>query len=171
MLRELDYYAVEYVSLNMRDNDWLEISALLPHDNPLQFAHEAVSAIRNDGRGIVAWHDAKPAVVGAFTQIRPGVWSVWMFGTDDFKAVAFELMRWVRTEAADILKHAKGHRLQCESRVGYDEAHKMIKAMGGIQEGPPLRRFGKDEADYIRFVWFNGENDAVIKPHYERPRQ
>lgn len=168
MLSEFDHYALEYIVLNMREADWVEISNLLPHDSKLQFAHEAGHAIRTQGRGVIAWHDAKPAGLAAFTENRPGVWQVWMFGTNAFRSVAFELMRWVRTEANDILQHCKGHRLQCESRSGYDEAHKMIRALGGELEFT-MRRFGKDESDYHVFVWFNGENDAVLRPHFKRP--
>ena len=80
---------------------------------------------------------------------------------------ALPLLKWFRTEANEILTVCKGHRLQCDSRADYEEAHKMIRAFGGVEEST-LRRYGKDGSDYIRFVWFNGENDAVLKPHYTR---
>ena len=95
------------------------------------------------------------------------MWSVWMFGTDDFKDCAVELIRWFRREVNDILTTCQGHRLQCDSRFDHEEAHRMIKALGAIEECR-LRKYGKDGADYIRFVWFRGENDAVLKPHYVR---
>lgn len=150
----------------MRDQDWQEISALLPHNGRIRFAWEAYHHVLNNGRGRVAWHSSKPAAFAAFTERHPGVWDVWMLGTPDFKSAAMPLLRWFRTEANEILSVCSGHRLQCDSRVGYDEAHKMIRAMGGIAEGPPMRKYGKDGADYQRFVWINGENDAVLRPHY-----
>lgn len=168
MLADLDYFSVEYICLHMRERDREEVFGLVPHDDPLRMAMDATGYIRNGGRGKIAWHKGRPAALMAFVELRPGVWEVWAFGTDDFEAVALELMRWCRKEANDILKHSKGHRLQCYSRSDYERAHKMIKAMGGEAEGPPLRRFGKDGSDYQTFVWFNGENDAILRPHYRK---
>jgi hypothetical protein len=92
-------------------------------------------------------------------------------GTDDFRAAIKPLLRWVRIEANDILTVCQGRRLQCDSLVTHDEAHKMIMAMGAVREGPPMRRFGRGDLDYQRFVWLAGENDAVLKPHYVREKE
>lgn len=167
-LADLDLMSMEFLAYNMRENDRTEIFALIDHDNPWRFAWDAFHLVLNKGRGKVSWVNGKPAAMAAFVEERPGVWQVWMCGTNDFKAAAMPLLRWFRKEANDILGVCNGHRLQCDSRVGYDEAHKMIVAMGGIAEGPPMRRYGKDGADYQRFVWLNGENDAVLKPGYIR---
>ncbi len=167
-LADLDLMSMEFLAYNMRERDRVEIFGLVDHDNPWRFAWDAHHLVLNKGRGKVAWFNGKPAAMAAFVEERPGVWQVWMCGTDDFKAAAMPLLRWFRKEANDILGVCKGHRLQCDSRADYEEAHKMIKAMGGIEEGPPMRRYGKDGADYQRFVWFNGENDAVLKPGYIR---
>jgi hypothetical protein len=168
MLTETDYYAVEYICLHMRKEDREEILGLMPHDSTIQLATEMTHMMRNQGRGRIAWHKGRPAALMAFIELRSGVWEVWMCGTEDFKNVAFELARWCRKEANDILKHCKGHRLQATSRADYHEAHKLIRALGGIPEGPPLRKFGKGGEDYQVFVWFNGENDAVLRPNYVR---
>jgi len=167
MLTDPTLTDIEFICLNMREKDSEEILALRPHDNPVRLAWEAYHHVLNSGRGKVAWVNGRPAAFAAFTEDWPGTWSVWMCGTDDFKAAAIPLLKWFRTEANEILTVCKGHRLQCDSRADYDEAHKMIRAFGGVEEST-LRRYGKDGSDYIRFVWFNGENDAVLKPHYTR---
>lgn len=153
--------------MNMRACDREEIYALRNYDNPLQLAMDAHAAIRNLGRGRISWVKGKPAAVGAFTEEWSGVWYVWMFGTDDFKAAAIPLLRWVRQEANDILTVCKGHRLHCDSMVGHDEAHKMIKAMGGLPEFT-MRKLGKNGEDFTRFVWLRGENEQVLHPGYVR---
>ena len=168
MLTDLDYLAVEFICLHMRPQDREEVFGLVGHDDQLRFAMETTGYIRNAGRGRIAWWNGRPAALMAFVELRPGVWEVWSFGTEDFQRVALELMRWCRKEANDILQHCKGHRLQCYSRADYADAHKLIGAMGGTSEGPPLRRFGKDGSDYQTFVWLNGENDAVLRPHYRK---
>lgn len=168
LLSDVDLNSIEFISYNMRECDRAEIFAMLPHDNPYRFAWEATYVIQNTGRGQVSWHNGRPAAMAAFTEQWPGLWSVWMCGTNDFRAAAVPLLRWFRKEAAEILTVCQGRRLQCDSRVGHDEAHKMIRAMGGIEEGPVMRKYGKDGSDFQRFVWFNGENDAVLKPGYVR---
>jgi hypothetical protein len=167
MMTPIDVASLEYVCLNMRECDRVEIFALRPHDNPIRLAWEANQFILNHGRGITAWHAGRPAGVAAFTELWPGTWEAWMFGTNDFKHVAISLMRWVRTEANDILTTQKGNRLHCDCRVGNDEAHKMIQALGARPE-VTLRNYGKDRSDYVRYVWLPGENDQVLRPHYTR---
>lgn len=166
-LTDVSYNDLEYVCLQMRACDREEIYALRNYDNPLQLAMDAHAAIRNLGRGRISWVKGKPAAVGAFTEEWSGVWYVWMFGTDDFKAAAIPLLRWVRQEANDILTVCKGHRLHCDSMVGHDEAHKMIKAMGGLPEFT-MRKLGKNGEDFTRFVWLRGENEEVLHPGYVR---
>lgn len=168
MLTDIDTLSLEYICLNMREGDRKEVFALMEHSDPLRLAHEAAHMIRNKGRGRIAWHKGRPAALMAFTEMRPGVWEVWMFGTDDFRACVFALMRWCRKEANDILTVCNGHRLQCHSMAGYTEAHKLIMGMGGKPEGEPLRKYGKGGEDFQTFVWLNGENDAVLKPHYRQ---
>lgn len=153
--------------MGMRERDKAEIYALRDHDNPLQLAMEAHHMIRNKGRGQIAWWQGRPAAMLAFTEDWPGVWSVWMFGTDDFKNVAIDLVRWARKEANEILKVCAGHRIHCDSLSTYEEAHKLIQAAGGRYECE-FPKYGKGGEDYKRFVWFNGDNDAILKPHYVR---
>ncbi len=167
-IEDIDLLSIEYICYRMREDDRKEVFAIVPHDNPYRLAWETYHTILNNGRGRVAWYNGKPAAVAAFVENWPGNWQVYMYGTDDFKAAAVPLLRWFRKEANEILTVCKGHRLQCHSQVGHPEADKMIRAMGGIPEGPPLRRFGKDGSDFQTYVWLNGENDAVLKSGYVR---
>lgn len=167
MLTDLDYTALEFIILNMRQRDKDEIYALRPHDNPLQLAMEAHHQIKNTGRGRIAWWKGKPAACLAFTEDWPGVWSVWMFGTDDFKNVAIDLLRAARKEAVDILKVCAGHRIHCDARSDYKEAHKLIRAAGGREE-VTFPAYGKNGEDYTRFVWLRSRDSAVLDPHYVR---
>jgi hypothetical protein len=170
-LTDLTYNEFEYICYNMRDVDRVEIMALQEHENMLRFAYEAHAVIRNGGRAKIGWYKGKPCAVGYFRELRKGVWEVGMFGTDDFRAAIKPLLRWVRIEANDILTVCQGRRLQCDSITTHTEAHRMIMAMGAVKEGPPMRRFGKGDLDYQRFVWLAGENDAVLRPHYVREKE
>lgn len=167
MLTKLSFPDLEYVCFNLRDGDAREIFGLLEHDNPYRLAWESYSLITNKGRGTLAWHGGRPAALGAFTEDHPGVWNVWMFGTEDFTEVLFPLTRWIRRTAREILDDVGGHRLQCDSRSDYVEAHKLIRALGGREE-VVFERYGKDGADYTRFVWLKGRDEAALRPHMQR---
>lgn len=168
MLHDVTLSSLEYICLNLRESDKLEILNIRPHDNPLMLAWESFHAIRSNGRGRIAWHKGRPAGLFAFAEAWSGTWEVWMYGTDDYRAVVFDLLRWARKEANDILTTCDGRRLHADVRDGHPDAHKLVKAMGAMPEGPPMRGYGKDGGAYQRYVWFNGENDAVLKPHYTR---
>ena len=168
MLTDITLPDIEYICLHLRESDKREILNMRPHDSPLQLAWESCSAIRNLGRGRIAWYKGRPAGLFAFTESWPGLWEVWMFGTDEFKNVAIDLMRYCRKEANDILTTSNGRRLQCDCAMDHAEAHKLIKAMGAIAEGPPMQAYGKDGSAYQRYVWLNGVNDHVLRPNYTR---
>ena len=167
MLSDIDYNSLEYLILNMRAQDRAEIYPLRWHDNPLQLAMEAHANIRNTGRGRVAWYKGRPCAMAAMCEDWPGVWVIWMFGTDDFRNGAVELLRWFRKEANDILTICKGHRIHADSLSTYDEAHKMIEAMGGRKEHT-FRHYGKNGEDYTRYVWLKECDSAILQPHYKR---
>jgi len=168
MLTEPDLFAIEYICLNLRESDQTEIFNVRPHDSALQLAWESFSAVKNLGRGRIGWANGRPAALAAFTEDWPGCWQVWMFGTKDFRAAAVPLLRWFRKEANDILTVCEGRRLQCDCRLGHEDAHKMIKALGGKPEGPPMAEYGKDGGAYQRYVWLRKRDAGVLDPGYVR---
>lgn len=166
-LHEVDLDSLHYIALNMREADKEEIFALLEHDCPYRFGWEAFSLFRNRGRARIGWIQGRPAACIGLTEVRPTVWEVSMFGTDEFKHVAFPLMRWCRDNIAELAGPPYlGRRLQCDSRVGHDEAHKFLKALGARPEGPPMVCYGKDSGAYQRFVWVFGLDGTVEDGQY-----
>lgn len=164
MLTDIEYPSLEFVALNMREVDRVEIFNLLDHDNPLQFAQQAWHALKNNGRGRIAWWAGKPAAVIGLIEDRPRIWQISMFGTEDLPHAAFPCMRWARETLREFREPPfNGRRLQCDSRIGHDEAHKFLRALGAKEEGPPMVHYGKDGGDYQRFVWLIGDNDHVLK--------
>lgn len=171
LLRDLNLFAVEYLTFNMREQDKAEVFGVWRHDDELRFAGEVTHILRNYGRSQIAYIEGKPAALFGFScHLKPKVYDVWMFGTQDFTKALFPLMRWCRNEANDILSIEKAHRLQAQSRADHHEAHKLIKAMGGIEECR-LEGWGKDGSDYLMFKWINGKNDAILKPHYVQQKE
>lgn len=166
-LTPITHIDLEDICFRMREVDRAEIFNLRDYDSPYQLAWEAYSLITRAGRGRIAWWNGRPTGVFAFTCQHKNLWDIWMWGTDDFRNVAVDLLRYARREANEILTVCNAKRLQCDSRVGHEDAHKMLRAMGAVPEST-LRFYGKDGGHYIRYVWINGENDAVLKSHYVR---
>lgn len=171
VLVDLNLFAVEYLAINMRDCDRREVFGIWPHDEELRFAAEVTHILRNKGRSKIAYYNGRPAALFGFScHLKPNVYDVWMMGTDNFDKAIFPLMRWCRKEANDILSIENAHRLQAQSRADHTEAHKLIRAMGGIEECR-LEKWGKDGSDYLMFKWINGKNDAILRPHYSMKKE
>lgn len=152
MLTDPDRYAIEYICLHLRACDRREIFTMQPHDNPVRLAQEAWWVFTNRGRAAVAWHDGRPAAVIGLWEKWPGVWEASAFGTDAWRNVAIECVRWARKNISQIIEEVGGHRLQADSHVESTESHKFLRAMGAEAESL-LPGYGKDGSDYIRFVW------------------
>lgn len=163
VVAEVTLPALQYVCLNLRQIDADEIYNMRSHDSWYRLAWEAYSMIKAEGRGVIAYVGAKPAAVCAFRETHTGLWEVMMFGTDELPKVAVMLMSWARRQIKDLVANHGGQRLQCDSRMGHDEAHKMLRALGAVEEGPPMVCFGKDGSSYQRFVWIWGRNSQVAE--------
>ena len=163
MLTDIDLASIQFITFNMRPEDKEEVFALLPHDCPYQLAWEAFVLFRNKGRSQIAWHQGRPAAVIAITECRKGVWDISMFGTGDFKSVALACMRWARDTIPDLIINHHGRRLQCDSHINHEPAHRFLKALGARPEGVPMKYYGKDGSAFQRFVWLFGENGFVSK--------
>jgi RimJ/RimL family protein N-acetyltransferase len=159
----IDMYALLSICLNLRDEDKAEIYGLRDHDNPIKLAGEAYYVLYHKGRGSIAWHNGQPVAVIGFYERWPGCWEAVSFGTEHYKAVGVDLMRYGRKLARELLSSDLGaRRLQADSRIDNEQAHAFIRVLGGKPEGPPMRSYGRDGADYQRFVWLRADGDAQL---------
>lgn len=153
--------AVEMICRELREVDQREIYNLRPHDSWMILALEAYHVLTYKGRGVVAWVGGMPAAVMGFGELRPGVWDAVSFGTDRYEKAAFLLMRAGREMARDILRETDARRLQADARADNVKAHQFIEALGGKSESR-MRSYGKDGADYVRFVWLRADGDGAL---------
>jgi len=167
VLHDINLVTVGYVVANLRDANKREIYPLRPHDNPVLLAYEVCGLISNCGRGRVAFHGGKPAAVVGVYESWPGVWGLMMFGTDSFKSVVIDVLRWLRHTMRDLTENHGARRLQSETLAGDVEAERFFVGLGAMPEGPPLRHYGKNGESYQRFVWFAGENDQFTRRTHE----
>lgn len=143
--------AVEYITLNMREIDALEVYGMRGHDNPLLLAKEVVLAA-SYGKAAIATHKGMPCGVIGVSPLWPGVWTAWSFGTEHWPRAVLKISRYGRQVFKPFILGCGAHRLQCESRIDHTEAHRWLEAMGAHKEGL-LRGYGRDGADYFMFSW------------------
>jgi len=151
LIQPITREAVEYVCLNMREDDAREVYGLRGHTNPFLLAREAIAAASLGKASVACWRGIPAAVIGVSPN-WPGVWEAWAWGTDDFQRVALSLTRYALTVLKPYVLDHGAHRLQCASRIDHRPAHSWLRAMGARDEGV-LRGYGRDGASYVQFSW------------------
>src|SRR5690242_9422527 len=112
--------ALLYIASNMREWDRREIYATRWDDNPEKLADDCLKY----GFGWVFVDDHPIAAVGA-APMHPGVWSVWCFGTDEFKKAGLGLTKHIKRVIIPTLAEKMGaHRAQCFSIEGHVDAQR-----------------------------------------------
>lgn len=150
-MKPISLAAVEYLTLNMRAIDAAEIYSMRGHDNPHLLANEVVLAA-SYGKAGIAEHNGRPCGIIGVSPLWPGVWTVWSFGTDDWPKAVLAMSRFGKRILKPFILARGAHRLQCESRIDHQEAHRWLIALGAKAEGR-LRGYGRDGSDYIMFSW------------------
>ena len=137
------------VTRNMRARDAEEIFALRWHDSPCHLAEEVMHA------GEFRWGaylDGRPiAMLGAFPQ-WPRVWSVWSFGTDEFRKVAPAMARHVKTFMIPALENAGAIRAFCWSMEAHTDACRWLEFLGAAPE-VKLDKYGKNGQTFVCYGW------------------
>lgn len=137
------------IALRMRERDREEIYNLRFDDNPFTLVND-VMAQRNFSW--VAWHAGRPAAAFGGAPTHPGVWKMYAFGTDDFERVARGLTRFAARAVIPELFGALGaHRLQADSHVKHETAHRWLRRLGAKVESV-RKAYGRDGSDYLHFV-------------------
>lgn len=150
-LAKADLSSVLYVARNMRAADRHEIFATRWTDDVDSLAIEVV-----EKWGPIAYtgftDDGTPAAVFGSTALWPGVWAVWMFGTDRFSEIGKRVTRFALRGILPAMLEAGCHRIEARSAATHTEAHRWMEVMGAKRE-TELRQLGRDKTDFVLFVW------------------
>jgi len=143
------YESALFVAERMREWDHREIYATRWTEDPRVVAMDCA------GAGSFSWCAGleKPiAVIGAIPT-WPGVWSVFMFATDDFRRISFSLTKFVKRVMIPALRQTGAHRAECCSIEGHEIAHRWLELLGAKQEGPTIEDYGRNRESFRRYVW------------------
>lgn len=147
-ISDLNEPALAYVARHMRAADRDEIFATRWSDDPAS----VVAAVLSGGTfAWVAGLERPIAAIGAMPMWE-GVWSVWMFATDDFRQIRFGLTRFVVRSMIPALRASGAHRAECRSIATHTEAHRWLELLGAEREAT-LRGYGRRGEDFELYVW------------------
>ena len=146
---------VIYVSRNMRGQsveDIFNVSELSRDD----FAKSIFWA---EGFKWVGYANNMPAAIIGASPGHKGVWSLFGFGTDDWKVIWRDVTRVARRDMMRLVKEAGAHRAHCISPSSHTETHAWLRMLGATLE-TPMPKYGKDGQDYTMFAWLKEAPDV-----------
>lgn len=138
-----------YVAQRMRADDAREIHAARWNEDAGELADDCMACAP------LAWmatHGAPVAVFGA-SQHRPGVVGAWMFATDDFRAVAISVTRFMKRVMFPALVQSGVHRIQAESIDSHTATHRWLERCFGAQLEAVHPGFGRRAETFYTFAW------------------
>jgi hypothetical protein len=149
MIAPLDHAAVGFVAARMRDCDRDEIFATRWENDPQKIAEETMTCARF---GAVAWHEDEPVAVVCAMPLWPGVWTVAMYATAKWPAVALAVTRWLRRELMPDVAATGAHRVECRSLATHVMAHRWLERLGARCDGV-LTDYGRHREAFYVYAW------------------
>ena len=153
MLVKPTYPMMLHIASRLREEDKREQNALRWDDTDQALAATMMNF------GSPAWiacaeNPLEPVYAFGLTPLRPGVWSLWGFGTDRWPHVALKVTRWARRVIVPSLPEM-GHRVECYCLASKVSAHRWLERFGAVEEGT-LRGYGRNGEDFKLFSWTKG---------------
>ncbi|API60531.1 hypothetical protein BSL82_15610 [Tardibacter chloracetimidivorans] len=139
---------VRHIVTHMREWDHREIFATSFSEDPDGMVESVMST------GAVSWVAGlkEPIATWGAAPCWPGVWSLWMFATDDFRQIGLSVTKFIRRTMIPTLWADGAHRLECRSMEGHVEAQRWLGALGAQRECT-LKRYGKNGDDFHIYTW------------------
>lgn len=141
------------VAMNMREADKREILANRCGDDLLAVANDA--AAMGQTLGWVAGLGDKPIAAFGCFEMWPGVWSMWLFATDDFHQIGLSVTKLVTRQIVPMLWESGAHRLEARSMEGHHDAQRWLEVIGARREAT-LKGYGRDGDDFHVYTWDRG---------------
>lgn len=141
---------IRYIVDHMRQKDREEIFATQTSEDSYDFTQRVVHV------GNCSWiakKDGVPVALFGAYPCHPGVWSVFMFATDDFPKVRMLVTRYIkRFMIPAIVKTSGLHLGFCYSLSTHTEAHKWLQYLGAKKE-VEMKEWGKNRENFFMFAW------------------
>lgn len=100
----------------------------------------------------VAGNDDGPIAAFGCAPMWRGVWSMWLFATDDFGRIGISMTKLIVRTIVPMLFEAGAHRLEARSMEGHDDAQRWLEMIGAKREGT-CSGYGRDGQDFHTYTW------------------
>ena len=142
-----------HMYLFMRPDDEREILATSNADN-LEDYLESFDLVMDacGGLGFVGYWNGAPVGAGGIFPLWPGVGSIWMIATTNWRTVANPVTKYAKRKLIPDAWKQGFHRLEARSIEGHNTAHRWMMFLGAKDEAR-LRNYGKEGQDFIVFSW------------------
>ena len=152
---------VSYIAGKLRPADQREVFCQLPADAS---TWDIGYICTRPGASFVAYWKGRPVMVLGFDAITlaGNALNAWAFGTRDSSYIMGDLTRWVvDTLLPDWLRNGVT-RIEARSIVSHSTAHRWLKTIGAVEEGP-LTGLGRDGEDFILFAWHRNRLEQTLR--------
>lgn len=154
MIRESTKDDIQYVTLNMRQIDWREISPLLFVPNKYILAEQTWDKCKD-----LAWtafdKDDEPVAVFGGHIVSPKVAAIWLWATNKInKRVWLEITKNGKHFLDKIFESGEVHRAQATVAEFNKTARKWIKSCGMVHESL-MPSYGRGRENYIVMARFS----------------
>lgn len=140
------------VAMNMRQRDYDEILCVTWADEREELAEYLMFALK-DHENVYAFGDSDDAVgIVSYLPLRPGVWHLGLFATDNFQKVGSFLTRCVIRDIIPALDRGNAHRVEAQSIEGYDQVHRWLEFIG-LKKESDLPGFGRNGENFVNFTY------------------
>lgn len=157
-MRPLNRSDLTFIASHLRERDAREIFASRWREDPRDLVEDCYLCREF---GWIFGKESPVCAIGAFP-VWPGVWSVWMFATDDWKKVAFSVTKHAKKVIFPVLK-ARSHRTECRSDERHTTAHRWLEMLGARREHI-LPHYGKNGENFYLYSWLTPENISQPLP-------
>ncbi len=134
----------------MREWDRREIFATRWDDDPAAMANDA--ALMGQRFGWISGLDDCPIAAFGCFELWPGVFSMWLFATDNFQHIRFSMTKLIVRHIVPMLWEAGAHRLECRSMEGHVDAQAWLNLIGAKREGQQ-NGYGRGGENFLCYAW------------------
>jgi hypothetical protein len=134
----------------MRELDRQEIFATRADDDMMSFINTVTKFGWNIGW--VAGLEDNPITAFGCLQMWPGVFSMWLFATDDFQQIGLPVTRLIVRDIVPMLWEAGAHRLEARSMEGHHNVQRWLGTIGARREAT-LKAYGREGQDFHVYSW------------------
>lgn len=166
---DLDLPSVWHVVKNMREQDWIEISNLIPR-HLCTVDQIAMLIVQQTGVGFVLRVNDCPALVVQLVQKHDGCWSAGLFATDDFVHCWRRAIKEIKEIVIPVLLDHGARYCEAMVMASNKPAQRLLKMIGFRAQSNVLTNYGAFGKDFMLFaITDRGEiNNVLVIPENSR---